>query len=330
MTAPQMTAIGISEPGGPEVLKPVSMDRPEPAPGEVLIAVKAAGINRPDVFQRLGFYPPPPGAPAHPGLEVAGTIEQLGEGVTQFAVGDAVCALVAGGGYAAYVCAPIETLLPKPEALSFVEAAALPETVFTVWSNVFDRGALKPGETLLVHGGTSGIGTTAIQMASALDHTVYATAGSDEKCEACLTLGATRAINYKTEDFVEVIAAETGKKGVDVILDMVGGDYLAKNIDCLALDGRMVFIAFLHGSRAEADFMKVMLKRLTITGSTLRARPLTDKQAIRDAVQKSVWPLIDAGQIKPVVDTVFALEDAAKAHQLMESSTHIGKIVLTV
>ena len=324
-----MKAIGISEPGGPDVLKPISLEQPVPNPGEVLIAVKAAGINRPDVFQRLGFYPPPPGAPAHPGLEVAGTIAALGEGVTGWAVGDAVCALVAGGGYAEYVCAPTQTLLKKPERLSFVQAAALPETVFTVWSNVFDRAGLKQGETLLVHGGTSGIGTTAIQMAHALGHTVFTTAGSDEKCEAAAKLGA-HAINYKTQDFVEVIGEQTGNKGVNVILDMVGGDYIGRNIDCLALEGRLVFIAFLQGSRAEIDFMKVMLKRLTITGSTLRARPNADKAAIRDAISETIVPLIEHGKITPVIDRTFALDDAAKAHALMESSSHIGKIVLEI
>ncbi len=324
-----MKAIGISEPGGPEVLKPISLEQPAPKPGEVLITVKAAGINRPDVFQRLGFYPPPPGAPAHPGLEVAGTIAGLGEGVTGWAVGDAVCALVAGGGYAEYVCAPTQTLLKKPDCLSFVQAAALPETVFTVWSNVFDRAGLKQGESLLVHGGTSGIGTTAIQMAHALGHTVFTTAGSDEKCAAAAKLGA-HAINYKTQDFVEVIRAETGKTGVDVILDMVGGDYIGRNIDCLALDGRLVFIAFLQGSKAEVDFMKVMLKRLTITGSTLRARPNADKAAIRDAVSQIIMPLVEQGKITPVIDQTFPLDDAAKAHALMESSSHIGKIVLEI
>jgi len=324
-----MKAIGISEPGGPEVLKPITLERPQPGPGEVLIAVKAAGINRPDVFQRLGFYPPPPGAPAHPGLEVAGTIAALGDGASDWSIGDEVCALVTGGGYAEAVCAPVETLLPKPRALSFVEAAALPETVFTVWSNVWDRAALQPGETLLVHGGTSGIGTTAIQMAKALGHSVFATAGSDEKCAAAQSLGAT-AINYKTQDFVEVIKAQTGKKGVDVILDMDGGDYIPRNLDCLAVDGRLVFIAFLQGSKAEVDFMKVMLKRLTITGSTLRARPNSDKQAIRDCVREHIWPLVEQGTIKPVIAGTFDLDEAAKGHALMESSAHIGKIVLTV
>lgn len=325
-----MTAIDIKEPGGPEVLVPVTMPTPAPKSGEVLIKVEAAGINRPDVFQRLGLYPPPPGAPAHPGLEVAGTVAALGEGVSGFVVGDAVCALVGGGGYAEYVCAPVQTALPVPKGLTMAEAAALPETCFTVWTNVFDRARLSGDETFMVHGGASGIGTTAIQMASARGNKVFTTAGSDDKCRACEELGAARAINYKTEDFVEVIKDETGSKGVDVILDMVGGDYIPRSIDCLNVDGRFVSIAFLQGSVAEVNFMKVMLKRLTITGSTLRARDIEDKAAIAEALKAEIWPLIDAGKIKPQLFKTFPLAEAAAAHALMESSAHTGKIVLTI
>ncbi len=325
-----MTAIDIAEPGGPEVLQPITMDVPTPKAGEILIKVEAAGINRPDVFQRMGLYPPPPGAPAHPGLEVAGTVAALGDGVTAFADGDKVCALVSGGGYAGYVCAPVETSLMIPNSLSMEEAAALPETFFTVWSNVFDRAKLAEGESLLVHGGASGIGTTAIQMATALSHTVYTTAGTDEKCSACEALGATKAINYKNDDFVEVIKTETGGKGVDVVLDMVGGDYIPRSIGCMAVEGRFVSIAFLQGSTAEVNFMLVMLKRLTITGSTLRARDVADKKAIADKLAEHVMPLVADGKIKPKLFKTFPLEEASKAHALMESSAHIGKIVLTV
>ncbi len=325
-----MTAIDITEPGGPDALVPVTMAVPTPKAGEVLIKVEAAGINRPDVFQRMGLYPAPPGAPTHPGLEVAGTIVALGDGVSHFTIGDKICALVAGGGYAAYVCAAVETCLMVPGSLTMEEAAALPETFFTVWSNIFDRARLAEGESLLVHGGASGIGTTAIQMATALGHTVYTTAGSDEKCTACEKLGAAKAVNYKTDDFVEAIKAETGGKGVDVVLDMVGGDYIPRSIGCMAVEGRFVSIAFLQGSTAEVNFMLVMLKRLTITGSTLRARDLADKKAIADQLTAHVMPLVADGQIKPQVFKTFPLEDAAKAHELMESSAHIGKIVLTV
>lgn len=329
MTPSTMTAIDIKEPGGPEVLVPVTMDVPTPGPGEVLIKVAAAGVNRPDVFQRMGAYPPPPGAPAHPGLEVAGTVAALGDGVTAYQTGDKVCALVAGGGYADYVCAPIKTCLPVPNSLSMEEAAALPETFFTVWSNVFDRARLAQGETLLVHGGASGIGTTAIQMATALGHTVYTTAGSDEKCAACEKLGAVKAINYKTDDFVELVKGATDGKGVDVVLDMVGGDYIPRSINCMAVEGRFVSIAFLQGSVAEVNFMLVMLKRLTITGSTLRARDIADKQAIAANLTEHVMPLVADGKIKPQIFKAFPLEEAAAAHALMESSAHIGKIVLT-
>jgi NADPH2:quinone reductase len=324
-----MAAIEIAEPGGPEVLKPATLDVPEPGPGEVLIRVAAAGVNRPDVVQRQGLYPPPKGASPLPGLEVAGTVAALGEGVSAPALGDAVTALLSGGGYAEYATAPAIQCLAVPDGLSLEEAAALPETFFTVWSNVFDRAGLSPGETFLVHGGTSGIGTAAIQMAAAFGAKVFATAGSAEKCGQCTALGATRAINYRDEDFVEIIKAEAAP-GADVILDMVGGDYVARNLRAAAPDGRIVSIAFLKGSKVEIDLMPVMLKRLTLTGSTLRAREPAFKGAIADKLRTHVWPLIEAGRIRPVIDTVFALADAAKAHALMESSAHMGKIVLRV
>ena len=323
-----MTAIEISSPGGPEVLRPGSRPVPEPKAGEVLIAVRAAGINRPDVFQRMGRYDPPPGASDIPGLEVAGTINAVGPGVTELKVGDEVCALVAGGGYAEFCTAPAEQCMPVPSGLSMVEAAALPETFFTVWSNVFDRGGLKSGDSLLVHGGSSGIGTTAIQMAKAAGATVYATAGSAEKCAACEKLGAARAINYRDEDFVAVLKEATGGKGVNVVLDMVGGDYIPRSIEVLATDGRHVSIAFLRGSKAQIDFNAVMRRRLTLTGSTLRPRPVADKAAIAAKLREHVWPKLADGSIKPLVYRTFPLADAAGAHALMESSEHIGKIVL--
>lgn len=324
-----MTAIEITEPGGPEVLQPVSRPVPSPAAGEVLIKVLGAGINRPDVFQRKGAYPAPPGASDIPGLEVSGTIAALGAGVTSWQEGDAVCALVAGGGYAEYCVAPVEQVLPIPNGMEVADAAALPETFFTVWTNVFDRAALQPGESLLIHGGSSGIGTTAIQLAKNLGSTVYATAGSPEKCALCEKLGATKAINYRDEDFEEVLKAATNKGGVDVILDMVGGDYVAKNIRLLAPEGRLVFIAFLKGSKAEVDFNRVMRHRLKIMGSTLRPQSVAAKGKIAGHLKQTVWPLLDSGAVQPIIDSRFPLSDAAGAHALMESSAHMGKILLT-
>jgi len=323
-----MIAIEISRPGDPDVLVPVERPRPQPAAGEVLIKVAAAGVNRPDVFQRRGRYPPPPGASDIPGLEVAGTVEQLGAGVREFAVGDAVCALVAGGGYAEYCAAPAPQCLRVPRGLELVAAAAIPETFFTVWTNVFERGRLQANETLLVHGGSSGIGTTAIQIAHARGARVFATAGSAEKCAACERLGAARAINYRDEDFVAVVRELTDGRGVDVVLDMVGGDYFARNVEGLAVEGRLVEIATLQGVKAELNIQTVMQRRLTITGSTLRARPIADKAAIARAVHTHVWPLLESGAVKPIVHATFPLRDAAAAHRLMESSGHIGKLVL--
>lgn len=325
-----MRAIEIREPGGPEVLQ--ACDRPSPAPaaGEVLIRVHAAGVNRPDVLQRKGGYAPPPGASDLPGLEVAGVVEGGDLAGSGLSVGDAVCALVAGGGYAEFCAAPAGQVLRVPAGLSFAEAAALPETYFTVWSNVFDRGRLGPGESLLVQGGSSGIGVAAIQLASALGHSVYATAGSADKCRACEALGATRAIDYTREDFVEVVRGATGGRGVDVILDMVAGSYIAREIACLADDGRLLIIATLGGSKCEIDAGAVLRRRLTITGSTLRPRPAAFKAAIAQRLRSVVWPLFDAGRLQPMVFEVFALAQAAQAHALMESSRHIGKIVLAV
>jgi putative PIG3 family NAD(P)H quinone oxidoreductase len=325
-----MTAIEIREPGGPEVLVPTSRPVPEPGEGEVLVRLAAAGVNRPDVLQRQGGYPPPPGASDIPGLEIAGSVVALGPGVGELAIGDRVTALVTGGGYAEYCAAPTPQCLPIPDRLSPVEAACLPETFFTVWTNVFDRGGLRAGEVFLVHGGSSGIGTTAIQMAKAFGARVFATAGSAEKCRACEALGAERAIDYREEDFVRVVKEATGKKGVDVILDMVGGDYVQRNISALAPDGRLCTIAFLGGSKAEVDFLPMMLKRITISGSTLRARSVEFKAAIARDLRDKVWPRIAAGEIKPVVHATFPLVEAAEAHRLMESSAHIGKIALTV
>ncbi len=331
MTLPTtMTAIEITEPGGPEVLKPVARPVPSPAAGEILIKVVGAGINRPDVFQRKGAYPPPPGAPDIPGLEVSGTVAAVGDDVTAWKVDDPVCALVAGGGYAEYCLAPTEQVLPIPDGMALADAAALPETFFTVWTNVFDRAALKAGESLLVHGGSSGIGTTAIQIAKHLGATVFATAGSGEKCALCEKLGATKAINYRDEDFEAALKTATDKKGVDVILDMVGGDYVAKNIRLLAPEGRLVFIAFLKGSKAEVDFNRVMRHRLKIMGSTLRPQSVEAKGKIAGHLRQTVWPLLDAGTVRPIIDSRFPLAEAAKAHALMESSTHMGKILLTL
>ena len=325
-----MRAIEITHPGAPDVLQLCERPMPVPKAGELLIKVRAAGVNRPDVLQRTGNYPVPPGASDIPGLEVAGDI--VGGDLTgsAFKLGDAVCALVQGGGYAEYCVAPFEQCLPVPRGLSLIEAASLPETYFTVWSNVFDRAMLSGAETFLVQGGTSGIGVTAIQIATALGHRVFATAGSDEKCRACEQLGAERGINYKTEDFVEIVKAATEGKGVDVILDMVGGDYIPREISCLADDGRLVFIAMLGGSKAMVNFGQVLLRRLTITGSTLRSRPVKFKAAIAAQLRERIWPLLEARKINPVISQVFPLEQAAKAHALMESSTHIGKIMLSI
>lgn len=324
-----MTCVEISQPGGPEVLKTTTRPCPRPGPGQVVIKVAAAGINRPDVLQRQGAYPAPPGASDLPGLEVSGIVAALGDGVTAPALGAAVCALAAGGGYAEYVAVDARHCLPVPEGFDMVQAASLPETFFTVWHNVFERGALKAGETLLVHGGAGGIGTTAIQLAKALGAKVFATAGGTAKAQACRGLGADRAIDYTAEDFVEVVKAET-KKGVDVILDMVGGEYIPRNIKALAADGRLVSIAFLKGSVAEVNFMPVMLKRLTLTGSTLRPQSDDAKARMAASLRERVWPLISGGSIRPVVHATFPLADAAEAHRLMEANTHVGKIVLVV
>lgn len=325
-----MTCIEITAPGAPEVLKPATRPTPQPGPGEILIKVAAAGVNRPDVLQRYGKYPPPPGASDLPGLEVAGRVAALGAGVAGFTVGDKVCALISGGGYAEYCLAPAPQCLPVPGRLSMVEAAAVPETFFTVWTNVFERGRLKAGETFLVHGGASGIGTTAIQLAKAFGARVLATAGTPEKCAACQALGAERAINYKTEDFVAVAKDLTGGKGVDLTLDMVGGDYVGKNIEMARVEGRIVQIAFLRSPKTEVNLAPLMMKRLTLTGSTLRARSVEEKGAVAAAVRQNVWPLLESGQVKPVIHATFPLADAAGAHRLMEADTHIGKIVLTV
>ncbi len=330
MSTRSMQAVEISQPGGPEVLRLTERPLPQPAAGEVLIRVQAAGVNRPDVLQRKGAYAPPAGASDLPGLEVSGTIESGDVADSGFKVGDQVCALVAGGGYAEFCVAPIAQCLPKPRGLAFAEAAGLPETYFTVWSNVFDRARLVAGESLLVQGGSSGIGVAAIQLAAALGSTVFATAGSDEKCEACVALGAKRAINYRTEDFAEVIKAETDGRGVDVILDMVAGDYLPREIASLADDGRLVFIALLGGAKATLDMGAVLRRRLTVTGSTLRPRSVAFKEAIARRLREVVWPLIESGRVKPMLFRTFPLAQAGDAHRLMESSQHVGKIVLTV
>jgi NADPH:quinone reductase len=324
-----MIAVEIREPGGPDVLVAVDRPTPVPAAGEVLIKVAAAGVNRPDVFQRLGNYPPPKGVTDIPGLEVAGTIEQRGEGVTGWNLGDRVCALVAGGGYAEYCVAPTPQCLPIPRGLDFTVSAAIPETYFTVWTNVFQRGRLAAGESLLVHGGSSGIGTTAIQLARARGARVFATAGSPEKCAACERLGAERAIDYRTEDFVTLVRERTGGHGVDVVLDIVGADYFVRNIEALAHEGRLVEIATLHGVKAELNIQRIMQRRLTITGSTLRARSVEEKGALAAAVREHVWPLLEAGTVRPIIYATFPLRDAAAAHRVMDASTHVGKLVLT-
>ncbi len=326
----QMTAIAIRAPGGPDMLVPEPRPLPQPAEGEVLVKVAAAGVNRPDVVQRQGHYPPPKGATDIPGLEIAGEVVALGAGVTRWKPGDQVMALVVGGGYAEYCPAHESHCLPVPAGLTLTQAAAIPETFFTVWHNTFERGRLQAGETLLVHGGSSGIGTTAIQLAKAFGARVIATAGSAEKCEACRKLGADVAVNYKSEDFVAATKAATGGKGADVILDMVGGDYIERNYEAAAVDGRIVQIAFLASPKATVNFRRLMMKRLTHTGSTLRARSIADKGAIARAVEEHVLPLIAAGKARPLMDSTFPLAQAAAAHARMESSAHIGKIVLVV
>jgi NADPH:quinone reductase len=326
----EMPVIEIAAPGGPEQLRPASRPVPNPAEGEVLIRVIAAGVNRPDIMQRQGFYAPPPGTTDIPGLEVAGEIVAIGPHVDGFAIRDRVTTLLPGGGYAGYAAAAASLCLPIPGDLSMTEAAALPETVFTVWSNVFERGACKAGDTLLVHGGTSGIGTIAIQLGAALGVRVIATAGSREKARACEKLGAVRGIDYKTEDFVEVVKQVTDGVGADVILDMVSGSYVARNMAAAAMFGRIVSIAALGGARAQIDVAVIMHKRLTLTGSTLRSRPLAQKAAIAEAVRHSVWPLLASGRVRPVIHATFPLDAAGDAHRLMETSTHIGKIMLTV
>ncbi len=325
----QMTAIGIKTPGGPEVLVPEQRPVPKPGEGEILIRVRAAGVNRPDVMQRKGLYPPPPGASDIPGLEVAGEIAALGPAIKRWKEGDRVMALVSGGGYAEY-CLAVGTHTLAVSTLPFIDAAAVPETTFTVWHNVFERGGLKEGESLLVHGGSSGIGTTAIQLAKQFGAKVFVTAGSEDKCEACRKLGADLAINYKTEDFVPAVKKATDGKGVDVILDMVGGDYIGRNYEAAAVEGRIVQIAFQGAAKAEVNFMRLMLKRLHHTGSTLRSRSNADKGAIARTVEDRVLPLLAAGKVKPIIYKTFPLSEAAAAHALMESSAHIGKIVLTV
>ena len=325
-----MRAVEIAKPGGPEVLVPTSRPLPVPKAGEILVKVAAAGVNRPDILQRMGLYPVPADASDLPGLEIAGEVAACGAEARMWKVGANVCALAHGGGYAEYCVVPEVQALPVPRGLSMVEAASLPETFFTVWSNVYDRGRLKPGESLLVQGGSSGIGVTAIQMAKAMGNRVIATAGSDEKCAACVKLGADKAINYRTQDFLAEVLAATGGKGVNVVLDMVGGDYVPKELKCLADEGRLVFIAFLRGPKTELDINEVMRRRLVLTGSTLRPRPVEFKGAVARSLRERVWPLIEAGKIGPVVFKTFPLAEATEAHRLMESSQHIGKLVLTV
>ncbi|MDC0003440.1 NAD(P)H-quinone oxidoreductase [Porticoccaceae bacterium] len=322
------TSIEITQPGGPEVLQSTSRDMPVPTDSQVLIKVAAAGVNRPDVFQRMGFYPPPPGVTDIPGLEASGTVVAIGSGVQRWKVGDQVCALLSGGGYAEYAVAEESICLPIPEGLSLTDAAALPETCFTVWHNLFERAELQAGEWLLVHGGSSGIGTTAIQMASAMGIKVIATAGSDEKCAACEKLGAVKAINYRQQDFVQACQEITGT-GVNVILDMVGGDYVQQNFAACAPKARIVNIAFLRGSKVEVDLLPLMLKQLVLTGSTLRAQPIENKARIAAGVESQVWPLIAQGKFKPVINSRFPLAQASEAHTLMESNQHIGKLLLT-
>jgi putative PIG3 family NAD(P)H quinone oxidoreductase len=324
-----MIAIEIREPGEPDVLVPVERPKPAPGEGDVLIRVAAAGVNRPDVFQRRGRYAPPPGASDIPGLEVSGTVEAVGPKVSGIAAGEAVCALVSGGGYAEYCVAPAPQCLPVPRGMDVITAAAIPETFFTVWTNVFQRGRLQADESLLVHGGSSGIGTTAIQLAKARGARVFATAGTPDKCAACEQLGAERCVDYRTSDFVAVVRELTGGRGVDVVLDMVGADYFARNIEVLAVEGRLVEIATLHGVKAEVNLQTIMGRRLTITGSTLRPRPVADKAAIASELKQHVWPLLESGAVKPIVHATFPLRNAAEAHRVMESSVHTGKLLLT-
>jgi putative PIG3 family NAD(P)H quinone oxidoreductase len=323
-----MIAVEIAQPGGPEVLRIVERPTPQPGNDEVLVRVEAAGVNRPDLMQRLGRYPPPPGASDIPGLEIAGTITAVGTGVRTLTTGDRVCALVSGGGYAEYCVAPAVQCLRVPGRLDAVSAAAIPETFFTVWTNLFERGGLRAGERALVHGGTSGIGTAAIQLAHAFDAIVFATAGSDAKCDACRRLGAAVAINYKTEDFVEIVKRETGGAGVDVILDIVGGDYVARNIDCLGMNGRLVQIGAQSGPRVSINFMPILQRRLTLTGSTLRARSVQEKGTLAREVERHVWPLLESGRVAPVIVRTYPLAEAADAHRRHDSCVHIGKIVL--
>jgi NADPH2:quinone reductase len=331
MTLPStMTAIGISAPGGPDVLVPQTRPVPTPGADEILVKVAAAGVNRPDVMQRRGLYPPPAGAPDIPGLEIAGEVVACGKDVTRWKAGDQIAALVIGGGYAQYCLAVEGHALPIPAGVAAAEAAAMPETFFTVWHNVFERGGLTAGETLLVHGGSSGIGTTAIQLARNFGARVIVTAGSAEKCEACRKLGADLAIDYKTEDFVAAVKQATGGKGANVILDMVGGDYIERNYEAAAVEGRIVQIAFQASPKATVNFTRIMLKRLHHTGSTLRSRANADKTAIARAIETKIWPLVAAGKVRPVMDRTFPLAEAAAAHARMESSQHIGKIVLTI
>jgi putative PIG3 family NAD(P)H quinone oxidoreductase len=325
-----MTAIDPAAPGGPDVLVAVTRPVPQPGPDEVLVKVAAAGVNRPDVLQRLGLYPMPPGVPTIPGLEIAGIVVAVGGAVERWRIGNAVCALVAGGGYAEYCTAPAGQCLPVPAGMAMTDAAGLPETWFTVWSNVMDRGHARPGETLLVHGGTSGIGVTAIQLGSALGMTVIVTAGNADKCAAALRLGAAHAIDYNAQDFVAEVVRITDARGVDLVLDMVGGDYLPRNLQCLADDGRHVSIAFQRGPRADLDLSAIMRKRLTLTGSMLRPRPISFKTAIAETLEGAIWPEFEARRLVPVTDRVFALADAAEAHRRMEAGAHVGKIVLAV
>ena len=325
-----MTAIDPAAPGGPDVLVAVTRPVPQPGPDEVLVKVAAAGVNRPDVLQRLGLYPMPPGVPTIPGLEIAGIVVAVGGAVERWRIGDAVCALVAGGGYAEYCTAPAGQCLPVPAGMAMTDAAGLPETWFTVWSNVMDRGHARPGETLLVHGGTSGIGVTAIQLGSALGMAVIVTAGNADKCAAALRLGAAHAIDYNAQDFVAEVVRITDARGVDLVLDMVGGDYLPRNLQCLADDGRHVSIAFQRGPRADLDLSAIMRKRLTLTGSMLRPRPISFKTAIAETLEGAIWPEFEARRLVPVTDRVFALADAAEAHRRMEAGAHVGKIVLAV
>jgi len=325
-----MKAIQVEKPGPDYVLRLVEIEKPRPRAGEILVKVAAGGINRADLLQAKGMYPPPPGAPLTLGLEVSGEIAELGPGVANRQVGDQICALLAGGGYAEFALASAACVLPVPDSVGLVEAAGLPEALFTAWTNIVDGARLKPGETLLVHGGSSGIGSLAIQIFAARGHAVFATAGSPEKCAACVALGARRAIDYKTEDFVEVIKAETAGRGVDVILDMVGGDYIQRNLKAAAVWGRVVNIAFQQGPRTEVDFTPLLVKRLALMASTLRSRTEAEKGAIRDAVRREVWPLVASGRVKPVIDKVFPLGEAQAAHAAMAGGGHIGKILLSV